>query len=470
MVSCRSSPSLTTICDIQGGGYSSPYLGEEVQTRGVVSGDFEDRALSAFFIQDPDCSLKTEASQGLLVSHDKMISLVSTGDLVTISGLITEDRGMTILVADPSSVDVLSKNQDLPAPVDLLDFSASSSSIGRSWEYLEGMMVDVKFLRVEQILDHSLIVGSIVDEEGNILPGGRELPSLIYQVSYAEQRSAEYQVGDILSGLVGPLSESSGRFFLWGLSQSGHLPRSSEDTPIRKKTPLPEESHFSPGSKPLYPFSPAFSLLSIPLTAKTQEPAVSPTATQQPLPAGLLITELMPNPPGSEPENEWIEIFNPENYAVPLTHLKLGDAQEQGRREGMFMFPRGTYIESKEVLVIAGEGISFYERYAFFPDFEMIPSTIAVLDMVPYSQWADHKLQLSNAGDEVVLLDWNDQVIDAVAYGKSDYPGFQPPAPKVSEGQTLERFPPKQDRDKMEDWRTAAQGSPGWLDRPDRPR
>lgn len=228
MVSCRSSTSLTTICDIQGEGYSSPYLGEEVQSRGVVSVDFEDRTLSAFFIQDPDCSLRKERSQGLLVSHDKMISLVSTGDLITIKGLIAEDGEMTTLIADPSSVDVLAKNQALPIPVDLLNFSAASSSIGRAWEYLEGMIVEVQFMRVEKILDDSLIVGLMVDEEGETLSGDRELPSLIYQVSYDEQRSAEYQVGDILVGLIGPLSETNGRFFLWGLKRPEHLARSSE--------------------------------------------------------------------------------------------------------------------------------------------------------------------------------------------------------------------------------------------------
>ncbi len=190
----------------------------------------------------------------------------------------------------------------------------------------------------------------------------------------------------------------------------------------------------------------------------------TPSATPTPYPAALLISEFMPNPAGEEPEGEWIEIYNPEKYSRLLTNYKLGDAESPADREGMLLFPPGYYIESGEVLVIAHHGETFYGTYGFYPDFEIENSLPRVQDMWPYYQWGSSRINLSNIGDEILLLDWEDRVVDSVSYGRSTWDGFQPPVPAPAQGHSLERYPPHRDRNRAKDWREKGNPSPGRLD------
>jgi hypothetical protein len=179
-------------------------------------------------------------------------------------------------------------------------------------------------------------------------------------------------------------------------------------------------------------------------------------------PAGhLLVSEVAY---GSIPEKEWVEIYNPTGLAIDLSHHKVGDAAHADDYEGTYQFPAGTMIQPDEVLVVAVTARGFQQDWiGQSPDFEILDTDPAVSDMVRYSRWGRGDWGLRNGGDEVLLLDSQDQPVDIVVYGQGDYPGVVP-HPGVAYGHSLERMPPWQDTDNCAaDFRDWPYPSPGRL-------
>ena len=102
------------------------------------------------------------------------------------------------------------------------------------------------------------------------------------------------------------------------------------------------------------------------------------------LSTGLLISEILFNPGGSEPGGEWVEIFNRSSMPVHLAGHKIGDCQSQGGLEGMYQFPNGAVIQPGEVMIIANQALLFSQKYGFIPDFELNDSDPNVADLVKY--------------------------------------------------------------------------------------
>jgi len=148
-----------------------------------------------------------------------------------------------------------------------------------------------------------------------------------------------------------------------------------------------------------------------------------------------------------------------------LAGIKLGDETSAAGKEGMLRFPDGYFIKGQEVLVIAHQAKAFLSEFGFLPDFEMEASDARVPDMLPYAGWGRSGVQFSNSGDEAILLDPWDGIVDTLVYGSSDAGGFSEPPPAPKEGHSLERYPPERDRDRGGDWREREQVSPGQLDR-----
>jgi hypothetical protein len=169
----------------------------------------------------------------------------------------------------------------------------------------------------------------------------------------------------------------------------------------------------------------------------------------------------MANPIGDEPEGEWIEIFNPEEEPMSLTGVKVGDAAHRGDPEGMLVFPPGEVIEPGELILIAYQAAEFEESYGFKPDYELSASDPSVKKLVPYNSWAGGQIRLNNSGDEMVLLNGWDEIIDSLAYGSSDFESFQPPVPAAPEGSSLARYPMSVDTDSEGDWDDSEFPSPG---------
>ncbi len=136
----------------------------------------------------------------------------------------------------------------------------------------------------------------------------------------------------------------------------------------------------------------------------------------------LLISEVYYDTIGDDNIEEWIEIYNPTPNSIDLSNYKIGDEETQGGSEGMFQFPAGSFIASLDQKVIAKSAGGFYNLYQKYPDFEMTPTDDEIsdfsqtMDMSKFSSWGTGSLSLTNTGDEILLLDNSDNVIDAVVF------------------------------------------------------
>jgi hypothetical protein len=118
----------------------------------------------------------------------------------------------------------------------------------------------------------------------------------------------------------------------------------------------------------------------------------------------------------------------------------------------MLQFPAGASIEPGQVIVIANDAMAFLAVWGSLPDYEMGDSDEGVPDMIPYTDWVTGRgVQLANGGDEVLILDGADAIVDAMSYGdKTTF--LDPPCPDVPAGYSLERSPADVDTDTNEDW------------------
>ncbi len=207
-----------------------------------------------------------------------------------------------------------------------------------------------------------------------------------------------------------------------------------------------------------------------PTRSPTTTPSPSPTATSTPTPTfapftgQLLISEVQADPLAEEPGGEWIELYNPSEQDYPLAGFKIGDEEAAGGSEGMMAFPAGAQIDAGQVMVIANRASVFVAVYGFKPDFELNETDASVPNLIHYDAWASGSISLVNGGDEVLLLDGTDQVVDGVAYGDSPYAHFQPPVSAPAAGSSIERYPPAVDTDAAGDWRIQASPAPGQVD------
>ena len=67
-------------------------------------------------------------------------------------------------------------------------------------------------------------------------------------------------------------------------------------------------------------------------------------------PSGIIINEILPAPQGPDAENEWIEIFNQNNFEVDLSDWKIEDTLG---RTTTYTFPQGTKIGPLGFLVFS---------------------------------------------------------------------------------------------------------------------
>ncbi len=198
-------------------------------------------------------------------------------------------------------------------------------------------------------------------------------------------------------------------------------------------------------------------LLMVSLTAVSHP---SPASSQVPTHSNLLITEVYYDPPGEESEREWIEIANVGTAVLDLSGIKVGDEEMAGGGEGMRRFPDGVQLLPEQALVVAQTAVGFRFLYGKNPDFELLDSDPAVPNMRNYPLWAGGDIALANGGDELLLLDEKNQIIDSLNYGeKVTY--FSPAITAVFQGQSIERSPANCDSNTATDWQPQAQPTPG---------
>jgi hypothetical protein len=161
-----------------------------------------------------------------------------------------------------------------------------------------------------------------------------------------------------------------------------------------------------------------------------------------------LISEVLYDPPGND-DAEYIELFNPTFQPMDLSGYSIGDALHKSDFEDVRLFPYGTILSPGAALVIASSATGFYAEFGLLPDYEILDSDPSVANLADNTNWGDPAaiLQLANRGDEVILRDTADQIIDAIAYGSGQLPGHVSCALNIIAGAVLERYPPWRDTD-----------------------
>ncbi len=174
----------------------------------------------------------------------------------------------------------------------------------------------------------------------------------------------------------------------------------------------------------------------------------------------LLITEIYYHSPGPDEEEEWIELAYFGAEPLDISRYKVGDEARAGGNEGMMRFPDGAVIQPEQVIVVAQTAVGFRGRFGFNPDYEMRDTDPTVPVMVHYPLWANGRILLANRGDDVLLLDDQDQIVDAVSYGDSTT-FFSPAIAPVFQGQSLARIPAWCDTNSAADWQPLRVPTPG---------
>ena len=156
--------------------------------------------------------------------------------------------------------------------------------------------------------------------------------------------------------------------------------------------------------------------------------------------APLLISEVLYDPSGSEPAAEFIEVRNVFTNSINLAGFRVGDEETMAGGEGMYAFPAiSDTIHQDSFVVVARDGAVFAGNYGFIPDYEMTSSSPAA-NMDTYLDWGSGGLSMGNGGDEVLLLDPCETVIDVVVWESASWPGLitDPPV-NATNGKSIDR-------------------------------
>ncbi|MBN1147809.1 MAG: endonuclease/exonuclease/phosphatase family protein, partial [Anaerolineales bacterium] len=131
---------LVSICVLQGSGLSSPYWGQTVRTRGVVTLDLDQAWQKGFYIQANHCDSDARTSDGIYVYLGEKVDVVSSGDRVEVSGQVNEYYGLSEVLVAPENVTILSHGNPLPAAQQLSP-PFSNEAARAYFEAREGMYV-----------------------------------------------------------------------------------------------------------------------------------------------------------------------------------------------------------------------------------------------------------------------------------------------------------------------------------------
>ncbi|MDQ4077454.1 MAG: lamin tail domain-containing protein, partial [Chloroflexota bacterium] len=154
-----------------------------------------------------------------------------------------------------------------------------------------------------------------------------------------------------------------------------------------------------------------------------QAPATpTPTATPDNL-VNLFISEVVYEGIVSGQGDEFVEIWNPTDQSVELAGWRIGDEESEEGNEGMYRFPVGVVVEPDGTIVIARDADAFYERFEQWPDFAF--RTTGDPDSIPLlprdTEWGSGHWALEDSGDEVLLLDGWNRIVDRLAFRNGDF-------------------------------------------------
>jgi endonuclease/exonuclease/phosphatase family metal-dependent hydrolase len=210
---------LITIGEIQGSGSESPLLEMEVSFRGIVTGRLEDQntrgvRFHTFFVQDlpGEEDGDSSTSDGIAIFVGARPPAVVPGDIVIVSGRVTEFFGLTEIDNNGLQVRVESQGNRLPSPIPLSP-PAGNEAASRYFEPLEGMRVSLPVATVAgptfggcgfaavsgPALESRVFRHSLEDPVGNLI-------NVLNTTDVVCDGFPAVTVGDRINGLVGPLT------------------------------------------------------------------------------------------------------------------------------------------------------------------------------------------------------------------------------------------------------------------------
>ncbi len=134
-------------------------------------------------------------------------------------------------------------------------------------------------------------------------------------------------------------------------------------------------------------------------------------------PSALQIDEVLYR--GSD--EELVVLHNTGTTALDLTGWLIGDAETQGKSEGIYELPTGTLLAGGDRLVLARDGLAFRNRWGRAAHAEFSATDAETPDLVRRRDLASGQLALNDNGDEVLLFNPAVAVADAVAFDEGNY-------------------------------------------------
>lgn len=160
----------------------------------------------------------------------------------------------------------------------------------------------------------------------------------------------------------------------------------------------------------------------------------------------VLFSEIFYDTPGTDADEEWIELYNPTSQQIDLTGYTIIDNNGTG---SSYTFPSGTVIDAQSYFTVASNQAGFnalYTNDAY--QYGGIPA-------------------LNNGGDALLLNDGSGTTVDEVAWeggASAGVPSGWGSGPTASTGESLVRSSFDTDSDNDSDWTTAANnGDPATL-------
>lgn len=157
-----------------------------------------------------------------------------------------------------------------------------------------------------------------------------------------------------------------------------------------------------------------------------------------------MITEVYYRPDavhGGTPDYEWIELYNPTDSSIDMSHWVVRSAQSSQT------IPNGTTLDPAGYLIVTGT--STVRTLWTIPQQTKIVASPGVFGA-----------GLSVQGDHATLLTASGATIDAVSWG-TDTAAFSPPATSALSGHSLIRSSLAKDTDTAQDWVDTSAPTPG---------
>lgn len=136
---------------------------------------------------------------------------------------------------------------------------------------------------------------------------------------------------------------------------------------------------------------------------------------------------------------EYVVLRNATAGDLELGAFALGDEESPNRSEGMVDLPSGTLAAGATFLVAIGAASAFETAFGFAPD-------AAAPDLSARGRWAVGTMGLANDGDELLVLDRSDTLVDVVTFEEGGYDGITD-GPTAAVDEPTVRAPVDQDTD-----------------------